>query len=70
MHKEYNVMCIEAEVLQAMVDKDAMPVTATAEASELSRRATLAEPPTSLVSVDMHKLMNAPTSSSCKSPQD
>ena len=33
-------MCIEAEVLQAMVDKDAMPVTATAEASELSRRDT------------------------------
>ena len=30
--------CIDAEVLQAMVDKDAMPVTATAEASELSRR--------------------------------
>ena len=37
MHKEYKVSCIDAEVLQAMVDKDAMPVTATAEASELSR---------------------------------
>ena len=36
--------CIDAEVLQAMVDKDAMPVTATAEASELSRRARLAQP--------------------------
>ena len=61
-------MCIDAEVLQAMVDKDAMPVIATAEASELSRRDPLAEPPATLVSIDTYTPQDAAVSSSCKSP--
>ena len=44
-------MCIDAEVLQAMVDKEAMPVVATAEASELSRH-DAARPRATMVSID------------------
>lgn len=37
MGKEYTISCIDSDVLQAMVDKDDMPICAVAQASGLSR---------------------------------
>ena len=37
MGKEYTLPCMDSEVLQAMVDKHAMPIRAVAEADTLTR---------------------------------
>lgn len=37
MGKEYTISCIDSDVLQAMVDKDDMPICAVAQACGLSR---------------------------------
>ena len=37
MGKEYTIPCIDSDVLQAMVDKEDMPICAVAQASGLSR---------------------------------
>ncbi len=37
LEKRYTVPCLEAEILQATVDKDMFPIYLLAEAAELSR---------------------------------
>ena len=45
MGKEYTIPCIDSDVLQAMVEKDDMPICAIAQASGLSKYALRALTP-------------------------